>query len=50
MNKFTRARIVITAGVLSVAALFGAVAASMAAIPAVHHTHVVADNPPKYKP
>ena len=51
MNKFTRAQIVISVGVLSVAALLGAVAASVAAVPAVHHhTHAVADNPPKYKP
>src|SRR5215467_12983529 len=49
MNKFTRARIVITAGVLSVAALLGAVAASVAAVPAVHHhTHGFADNPEKH--
>lgn len=50
MNTPTRARIVITAGVLSVAALLGAVAASVAAAPAVHHTHTVAGNPPIYKP
>ena len=51
MHRLTRIRIIITAGVLSVAALLGAVAASVAAVPAVHHhTHVVADDPPKYKP
>jgi hypothetical protein len=50
MHRLTRTRIVITAGVLAVAALFGAVAASVAAVPAVHHTHAVAGDPPIYKP
>jgi hypothetical protein len=50
MNTLTRARIVITAGVLSVAALLGAVAASVAAAPAVHHTHAVAGSGPTWKP
>jgi Flp pilus assembly protein CpaB len=50
MNTLTRARIVITAGVLSVAALLGAVAASMVAAPAVHHAHVLAGDPPIFKP
>ena len=50
MNTLTRARIVITAGVLSVAALFGAGAASVTAAVAVHHTHVAAIPGPIYKP
>ncbi len=50
MNTLTRARIVITAGVLSVAALLGAAAASVAAAPAVHHAHVAAISGPTFKP
>jgi len=50
MHTLTKAPIVITAGVLSVAALLGAVAASVAAAPSVHHTHVVAGSGPIYKP
>jgi hypothetical protein len=50
MYTLTKARIAITAGVLSVAALLGAVAASVAAAPVVHHTHVVAGSGPIYKP